>query len=201
MAGSSKTLPDRTRDDARAVEIYTKAAHIFHERGYDATSMNDLADALNITKAGLYYYIESKEDLLFQIMSYALDWLEREVIEPARSITDPHQRLLTIIRLHGAALVNNSRALPVLTDEVAALSPKHRREINARKHRYLELVRDTLEALRQQGKLRDIDSTVAAFSLFGMLLWLPRWFKPAGARSASEVLDDVAALYFGGVLK
>ena len=77
----------------RTVDIYTKAAEIFHEQGFDATSMSIIAAAVDLTKAGLYYYIESKEDLLFAIMNYAMERLETEVIEPSRQVADPSERL------------------------------------------------------------------------------------------------------------
>src|SRR5262249_3596455 len=89
----SKT-PDREPD--RLAEIYREAARIICEKGYDATSMNDIAEAVGITKAGLYHHISGKRTLLFQIMSFGLDALEEEVIAPARGIRDAEQRLRAI---------------------------------------------------------------------------------------------------------
>src|ERR1044071_2079339 len=143
----------------RMVAIYYKAARIFHEQGYEATSMSDIAEALQITKAGLYYYIDSKEDLLFRIINYGLDWLDQEVIEPARMLGDPEERLRWIIRHHGQGLLRGSRVIPLLTDEVSSLSPRHRQHILGRKRAYYDFVRDTLNYLKSQGKLRDIDPT------------------------------------------
>src|SRR5262245_21640116 len=166
------------REEAgRLREIYFKAAKIFHERGFDATSMSDLADAVQITKAGLYYYIKSKEDLLFAIMDFGMDCLDRDVIEPARAEACPEKRLHLILKAHARNLTAAGKAIPILTDEVAALTPKHRKRILERKRIYFDLLRDTLDALKGTGKLRDVDTTVATFSIFGMLLWLPRWYQ------------------------
>ena len=195
-----KAMPAEVEVQDRTAEIYCKAAQIFHEQGYDATSMNDLAKALDITKAGLYYYIESKEDLLFRIINFGLDWLDKEVIGPAKQLLDAEERLRFIIQSHGGELIKGVHAIPILTDETSSLSPKLRKQVEKRKRVYFDLVRKTLMDLKQQGKLQDVDVTVATFSLFGMLLWLPRWYKRGGYLSANQTLDQVTKLYFGGLL-
>lgn len=195
-----KAMPAEVEVQDRTAEIYCKAAQIFHEQGYDATSMNDLAKALDITKAGLYYYIESKEDLLFRIINFGLDWLDKEVIVPAKQLLDAEERLRFIIQSHGGELIKGVHAIPILTDETSSLSPKLRKQVEKRKRVYFDLVRKTLMDLKQQGKLQDVDVTVATFSLFGMLLWLPRWYKRGGYLSANQTLDQVTKLYFGGLL-
>jgi AcrR family transcriptional regulator len=185
----------------RTTEIYLKAATIFYERGYDATSMNDLAEAFQLTKAGLYYYIKSKEELLFAIMNFGMDCLQRRVIEPARAEPDPEQRLRVIVRAHARELTEGSKAIAILTDEVAALAPAHRKQILQRKRAYFNLVRDTLEAIKKAGKLRAVDTTVATFSLFGMLLWLPRWYRRDGRLSSDRVIEETLQMALGGLLK
>jgi AcrR family transcriptional regulator len=185
----------------RTVDIYTKAAEIFHEQGFDATSMSNIASAVELTKAGLYYYIESKEDLLYAIINMAMEWLESKVIEPSRQFADPEQRLRSIIACHGKLLTEGNKAITLLTDEIEGLKPKHRRQILDRKRVYFDFVRDTLEALRADGKLRDVNTTVATFSLFGTLLWVPRWFRPEGALSSAQVIEEIANIVIGGLLK
>jgi AcrR family transcriptional regulator len=184
----------------RTEEIYVKAAEIFHDKGFDATSMNDLAEAFQLTKAGLYYYIKSKEELLFAIMSFGMDCLERHVLAPARAEPDAEKRLRLILKTHARLLTEGSKAIPILSDEVAGLSAKHRRRILARKRGYFDLVRDTLEALKEEGKLRGVDTAVATFCLFGMLLWLPRWYRPKGRLSSGAVIEEVLKMALGGLL-
>src|SRR5436305_12919592 len=79
--------------DGRASEVYRTAAEIILQKGYDATSVSDIADALGITKAGLYHYIHGKTQLLFDIMQYGLDELDREVAQPAKQSAEPGERL------------------------------------------------------------------------------------------------------------
>jgi AcrR family transcriptional regulator len=185
----------------RTVDIYTKAAEIFHEQGFDATSMSNIAQAVELTKAGLYYYIESKEDLLFAIINMAMEWLETKVIEPSRQFADPEERLRSIIACHGKLLTEGNKAITLLTDEIEGLKPKHRRQILDRKRVYFDFVRSTLEELRAAGKLRDVNSTVATFSLFGTLLWLPRWFRTDGSLAGPQVIEEITSIVLGGLLK
>lgn len=197
----SHAKASRSLNGERAKEIYKEAARIFHQHGFDATSMDDLARALRMTKAGLYYYIDSKEDLLFRIMDHAMDWVEKEVLAPAQAEPDPERRLELIVRRHALELLESAHDIPILTDEVAALTPKHRKNILGRKRAYINLVRDTLDALQRQGKLREVDTTVATFSLFGMLLWLPRWYKKSGRLTSAQVRGHLTAIVRGGFLK
>jgi AcrR family transcriptional regulator len=85
------------RLDNRRAEICRTAAQIILEQGYDATSVNDIARALGMTKAGLYHYISSKEALLFEIMSFGMDQIEAEVVAPLAGVSDPEERLRQIL--------------------------------------------------------------------------------------------------------
>src|SRR5260370_41102008 len=88
------------RKEERASHIYRVAAEIMCQKGYEATSMNDIADAVGLTKAGIYHYIRGKEQLLFQIMSYGMDMVDEDVIAPARQVGDAEERLRTIVERH-----------------------------------------------------------------------------------------------------
>jgi AcrR family transcriptional regulator len=193
--------PPAGADRDRTIEIYNKAAEIFHERGFDATSMSSIASAVDLTKAGLYYYIESKEDLLYAIVDFAMERLEATVIEPSRQLSDPQDRLLSIVTRHARLLTEGNKAITILTDEIDGLKPKHRKQILDRKRDYFELVRGTLDELQSQGKLRDVNPTVAAFSMFGTLLWLPRWFHVGGALDSEQVVQNIVSFVTGGLLK
>ncbi len=196
----TRRQPSGNGDRLSARDIYRKAAEIFHAKGFDATSMDDLARALEATKAGLYYYIESKDDLLFGIMDWAMDRLDQEVIAPARAEADPERRVRLIIRRHGRELLGGARDISILCDEVAALTPKHRRHILKRMRAYFDLVRGTFDQMKAAGRLRDVDTTVATFNLFGMLMWLPRWYRKKGRLSPDQVLDELTEVALGGLL-
>ncbi|HEY7543422.1 MAG TPA: TetR/AcrR family transcriptional regulator [Blastocatellia bacterium] len=184
----------------RLGEIYRKAAQIIFEKGYDATSMNDIAAAVGMTKAGIYHYIEGKQDLLFAINSFGLDRLNNKVIHPASQIADAEERLRFIVVNHAKLITEVSGHITILIDEVAGLAPAQRRAIDKRRRAYLDFLRSTLRELKEQGKLRDIDITVAAFSIFGMLLWLSRWYTAGGRLTSDQVAQEILKIVVNGFL-
>ena len=191
---------------ARHAQIYRAAAALFCERGFDATAMSDIADAVGVTKAALYHFIPGgKQDLLFAIMSFGLDQLERHVVRPARAIPDAETRLRAIIRNHVGIITGgaNGRGNPVTiaVDETGGLSKTQRRKIDRRKRAYVDLIRDTLRQLQQEDKLRALDETVAAFSLLGTMLWVARWYAPQGRLNAEQIAAEILNLALGGLLQ
>ncbi len=187
-------------DDERSGFIYRTAARMIYEKGFDAISMNEIAKALDLTKPGLYYHVKGKKQLLFSIMDFAMDLLDTKVVGPARSIADPEARLRLIVREHARLLTHEAGALAILIDEDAGLSADQREEIVARKRAYFDLSRQTLDALKAQGRLRPADSTVAAFSLLGMVMWISRWYNPKGRLDSEQVLRDVTEIALGGIV-
>ena len=185
----------------RASHVYRIAAEIMCQKGYEGTSMNDIAEAAGLTKAGIYHYIRGKEELLFEIMTYAMDNLEERVIAPAREVADPEERLRKIVEGHCRSLIEGVGAITIVLEEMTALTPPHRRVIRGRKRDYFEFIRQTLGALKEAGKLRDVDLTTAAFSLLGMILWISRWYRRDGKLSAEQVLRDYVEIGMSGVLR
>jgi AcrR family transcriptional regulator len=190
-----------TPPQTRRIEICRTAAQIFRDRGYDATSVSDIARALGITKAGLYHYFDSKEALLFEITSYGLDRVRDEVILPARAVRDPEARLRQMVTRHARIATQGRGAIAQLVDEVRALPPPVRKRVEERMRAYVDLVRETLIELRSAGRLRDVDPTVATFSVIGTILWLPRWFRQNGRLSQEQVANQIADIALGGLLR
>jgi TetR/AcrR family transcriptional regulator, cholesterol catabolism regulator len=186
---------------SKRVEICRTAAQIFRVHGFDATSVSDIARALGMTKAGLYHYFDSKEALLFEIMSYGLDRVRDDVVLPVRAVRDPEERLRQIVMRHARIATHGRGAVAHLGDEIRALPQGARRQIEDRMRIYVEMVRGTLVELKAAGRLRDVDPTVACFSLIGMILWLPRWFRQDGRLTQDQVADEITKMALGGLLR
>ena len=190
------------REDRR-IHILRRAAHIFLEKGFDATSMNEVAERAEVTKPGLYYHFAGKTDLLYSIMSYAMDVLECETKAAAAAAETPEDRLRGILHAH-ARLMAGERESPVsilVIDEIEALETARRAEITARKRAYFDSIRGTLEELATRGELRPVDPTTATFSLLGMVMWLVKWYEPGGKLGTEEVAAQVTELALGAVLR
>lgn len=180
----------RLGEDERLLLIYQTAARVIHEKGYDATSLNEIADAVGITKGGLYHYIDGKKSLLFKVMSYALDMLELEVQKPAEPLADAEQQLRTVIKLHTQLIIDKGIEMTILLDESAGLTVEDRSLITERRTRYYKFVRDIVERLKHEGKLHDLDVTIATHNLIGQLQWLARWYSSAGRLAREQVIEE-----------
>jgi TetR/AcrR family transcriptional regulator, cholesterol catabolism regulator len=189
------------RKEDRTGHIYRVAAEIMCQKGYEATSMNDIADAVGLTKAGVYHYIRGKEDLLFQIMSFGMDMVDEDVLAPARDIADAETRLRTILERHSRRIMEQGGAVTILLEEMSALTTAHQRVIRNRKRSYFELFRDTLHELAAEGKLREVDPTVASFSLLGMMMWTSRWYRRGGKLTPQQATADLMEMATHAILK
>jgi len=188
----------------RRRKIYGEASRLFLEKGYDATSMSDIAQAVNITKAGLYHFVSGKEELLFSLLSVAMDEIMEDVVTPALAVEDPRDRLKVIISNHlrsiGRTTRRRANPLTMLADEPAGLGPENRRLIDERKRAYHGLIRDTIEALRQRGDApASLDPGVAAHCILGMILWMVRWRRPGGRLELDHIVDQIVTLALASV--
>ena len=192
---------DPVQTEGRASEVYRTAAEIILQKGYDATSVSDIAQALGITKAGLYHYIHGKTQLLFDIMQYGLNELDREVAQPALKIDDPEARLRFMIEMHARIVTRGHGAVTILVDEARALTPAQNRKVTRKKREYFNFLRATLQELKDAGKLRDVNLTVATFSLLGMINWLSRWYRAEGALSEQNVSQAIVDISLNGLTR
>lgn len=197
MKAQKKSAPN----DERLAEIYRTAAQIILRKGYDATSVNDIANALGMTKAGLYHYINGKKELLFDIMNFGLSELDEEVAVPAQATADAEARLRFMISSHARLVTRGQGAITILVDEITALAPAQSRKITHRKRTYFDRLRNTLNQLKSEGKLQDIDTTAAAFSLLGMINWLSRWFRQDGALTEEQAAEQIVKIALHGLLR
>ncbi len=187
-------------DRPRLDQIYIAAAEVIHAKGYHATSMDDIARAAKITKPGLYYYIRSKDELLFNIMMFTLDGYERRVVTPARAIADPEERLRAMIANHVMSIAENGQVLTIITEEMAGLEPASLRIIRERKRGFLNFIRGTLKELKALGRLRNVDVTLAALGMQGMIMWLSYWYKPNGPVTKEEAAAQYCEILLNGLL-
>ncbi|NBD11951.1 MULTISPECIES: TetR/AcrR family transcriptional regulator [Corallococcus] len=177
--------------------ILETAARLICERGYEGTSMQEIAAACRMTKAGLYHHIQNKEQLLFAIMNYGMDVFEEQVLGPVADVADPIERLRQCMR-QNIHLVTSGRSKEVIIilHEHATLTGEAREYIDRRKKRYVRFLEDAFAEANRLGRLRGVDPTVAAFSLLGMILWVYKWFKPDGRLTEEQIADGMVELLF-----
>ena len=197
-------MPRETVVDPRQ-EILRTAARLFQQRGYDATSMNDVAAALKLSKGGLYHHFQSKDEILYEIMNHAMEITQERVLNPVRGIADPEERLRALIRLHIEVVLSpRDREITVMLHENHPLPPALRKRINVRKKEYIHFLENLMadvqkkvqQASSTQGK---VSPRAAAFALLGMINWIYQWYKPEGDLQAQNLVPQFTDLIFGGI--
>ena len=183
-------------------EILRTSARLFQQQGYDATSMNDVAAALKLSKGGLYHHFQSKEEILFNLMNHAMDITEERVLKPAKAVPDPVERLRTLIRLHiGVVLSERDREITVMLHENHPLSPMLRKRINMRKKDYIHFVENLVtEVHRLRGSKGTVTPRAAAFAMLGMINWIYQWYRPEGALQEDALVKQYTEIFFQGAL-
>ena len=182
-------------------EILRTAARLFQQRGYDATSMNDVAAALKLSKGGLYHHFQSKDEILFEIMNHAMDITQERVLAPVRSIPDPEDRLRSLIRRHIEVVLSPvDREITVMLHENHPLPPVLRKRINIRKKEYIHFVADLIADVQRTRQAKGgVSPRAAAFALLGMINWIYQWYKPEGNLQAQSLVPQFTDLVFGGI--
>ncbi|HEV2177972.1 MAG TPA: TetR/AcrR family transcriptional regulator [Terriglobia bacterium] len=186
----------------RLREICAIAARIFYEKGYDGASMQDIASAVRLTKAGLYHHVGSKDRLLYEIMNYGMDILDETVLKAVAAIADPREKLRQTILGH-IDLVIRARDLEitVILHENRSLKGALRKKINARKKSYIRFVEDLIaQAQRQAPAAPSLPPRLAAFALLGMINWLYQWYRPEGSVPQTELAEAYVDFFFRGLL-
>ncbi|MGC2196966.1 MAG: TetR/AcrR family transcriptional regulator [Terriglobales bacterium] len=197
MSGVTREAIDSRQD------ILRTAARLFQQRGYDATSMNDVAAALKLSKGGLYHHFQSKDEMLFHIMNHALDITEERVVKVVRSIQGPEERLRMLISLHIEVVLSvRDREITVMLHENHPLPPSLRKQINQRKKDYIHFVEGLItDVQRQKGSKGTVSARAAALALLGMINWIYQWYKPEGRLQARDLIPQYTELLFAGAFQ
>jgi TetR/AcrR family transcriptional regulator len=188
-----------TYDDQRDA-ILARAAELFASQGYTATSMNDIAAACGVSKAGLYHYYRDKRELLFQITVGHVARLEQfvaEVLEDANG-GDAETRLRALILRFVREYANAQNEHRVLTEDVRFLEEAERAQVQAAQRRVVAAFADAIAGVRPNLARNELDRPLAML-LFGMINWMFTWLRPDGSLTHEQMAPLVADLFFGGL--
>lgn len=176
--------------------ILEEAARLFTQKGYEATSVQDLAEVLGLSKAALYHYFRSKEEILYEVSLLALRGLV-EAGERALEESDPKRALLTFMQGHARFFEENYPFFVTMLQGIQSLSPERRAQTVALRDRHEGNLRRILRWGMEEGAFRQVDVALAGRAILSMLNWMIRWFRPGGPMRAEEV----AQFYFELILK
>ncbi|HEY3058571.1 MAG TPA: TetR/AcrR family transcriptional regulator [Chloroflexota bacterium] len=184
----------------RGEEVYSAALRLFREKGYHATSMQDIAAAVGLYKGSLYHYIDGKEELLARVfergMGALLADVERIAADPS---SGPSTQLRLVVEAHVAAVADNLDALTVFLHEWRALAGDSLSTVRKQRDRYATLVSDIISRGVAAGEFAATDVRIATLGVLGMCNWLCQWYSPSGRLSAREIGARFADLVLDGL--
>jgi AcrR family transcriptional regulator len=194
----SATTTPPTRYDKRMSEILAHATKVFCEKGYEGASMRDLSRATGMSLAGLYYYFESKERLLFLIQKHTFTTIVARLKKRLESVNDPEERIRVFILNHLEYFLANQAAMKVLSHEAEVLKNGFAAELAATKREYYRICVRLLDELKRERDL-EFSTRLAVLSLFGMMNWIYTWHNPTVDADAASIAREMGDIFLHGM--
>lgn len=190
-------MPESTID--RRDQVLSAAEHMFALRGFHATSVRDIADALNIKGGSLYAHIESKDDLLWEIVNAAADRFF-EAVEPiVRSDLLTVEKLKRLMVAHVRVITGNLDAAAVYSNEWRNLTDERRGQFAKRRNAYESMVRELVHDCIREGTFADVDEKFATLLILSSMNWIYQWYRPDGAMLPDEIAGKLTNMLFNGL--
>lgn len=183
---------------ARKRALLREAGRQFTEKGYAGTSLDSVARSLNLTKAGLYHYVDTKEQLLYLCYSDAIDSAEAIMTEAENLEGSAPDKLRYYIRRQLAPIGQPAGFLIILS-EYFALSDEHQHELRTRARDVDQRMVGLVESGIAEGSIQTKSARMSVFAMQGALNWIPKWFSLDGSKSIEEISDDFVDLFLNGL--
>jgi TetR/AcrR family transcriptional regulator, cholesterol catabolism regulator len=192
-------LAPATRFDRRLSEILIHATDVFCKKGYEGASMRDLSRASGMSLAGLYYYFESKERLLFLIQKHTFTTIVQRLKTRLDGVSDPEQQVRIFILNHLEYFLANQAAMKVLSHEAEVLKNGFATELAAIKREYYRICVGLMEELKRERGMQ-FSTRIAVLSLFGMMNWIYTWHNPRVDADAKQLANEMSDIFLRGVM-
>ncbi len=180
--------------------IFAEAVRIFRQKGYHATSMQNIADAVGLQKGSLYHYISSKEELLFKIFERSTGALTKRLEEIIASKDPPTEKLRCAIEAHLTALCEQLDIYTVYLSERRVLAGRFNAKVRAEAERHGRLLEQIIQQGVKTGDFQTEDTKMTAFAVIGMCNWLHQWYNPEGRLAPHEIARIFSDLVMSGLI-
>ncbi len=195
-----QAVPHDSRFDRRLAEILDYATEVFAEKGYEGASMRDLSRLSGISLAGLYYYFESKEKLLYFIQHHTFTTIIERLRERLASSTDPQERIRIFVHNHVEYSLAKMKAMKVLSHEDDVLKDNYGAELAAIKREYYRICVALVEELIKAERLKSgISTRAAVMGLFGTMNWIYTWYNPRVDPGADVLAREFSDIFLQGI--
>lgn len=193
-------IPIPRDSEAKLQHILRSASQVFAQHGFEGASMRDISRATDVSLAGLYYYFESKQHLLYLIQSTTFTFVLESLRSRLHGVREPAERLRLLVLNHIEYFLSHPNEMKVLSHEEEALDDPYREKVQAIKRSYYALAREIFDSLATEGLATGIHPRITVLSLFGMMNWTYKWHKPGVDPDAAELTAAIVGLFLHGVL-
>jgi AcrR family transcriptional regulator len=195
------TAQERTPEfDTKRLHLLEVAAKVFSDVGYDGASMRRIAAEAELSLAGVYHYVASKEELLYWIQHHTFDSLLEDLNTSLEGVVEPRERLATAVRNHVRHFGENMHELKVCARELETLEGEAYDAVHERRRSYFEAVHQLVRELQPDEGSR-LGSWLATANLFGMINWFYQWYDPGRSRvSLDDLAEQQTALFLDGYI-
>ncbi len=180
--------------------ILRHAAQVFADKGYEGASIRDISRSSRVSLSGLYYYVKSKQEILYLIQLSTFRTILARLQAALRGVRDPSERLRILVHNHLAYFLEHPTEMKVLAHEDDALEGAYRQEVAEIKRKYYGIAVEIFEALQPAGQARGLNSRVAVLSLFGMMNWIHTWHRPQRDPQAEALSEAMSRMFLHGVM-
>jgi len=179
--------------------ILRHAAQVFCDKGYEGASIRDISRSSGVSLAGMYYYIKSKQELLYLIQLMTFKTIVERLEKRLKAVSDPVEKLRVLVQNHLDYFLRHPVEMKVLTHEDEALGGGYRKEVLEVKRQYYSIALGIFEEMRKAGAVRRINPRVAVLSLFGMMNWVHTWHRETDPQ-ADSLADTMMGMFLHGVM-
>ena len=162
---------------SRKETIKDCAARLFRKKGFSATTMNDIADAVGIKAASLYNHFNSKQDLLKDLLMYMAQRFTKGMAEIENASLPPIEKLERLIALHVRLTTDHTDAISIITGEWVHLKEPELSAYSTMREEYEGKFKRIIEACKKDGSIADVNTEIALFSMLSTLHWLYSWYS------------------------
>jgi len=194
--GSAHVREKRRR---RRAEILHAALRAFRDKGFHATTLDDIALHVGVRKTALYHYFPDKQSILHECHREASAELRR-IVRGAQAFASAREQLGYVIREHVRVMTETLEGSP-LAFEVTAFSAERQKELMAARDAYERAVRRIIVRGIRAREFRRMDPKVAVFVILGAINWIARWYRPEGALHAAELGEQYAEHLVRGMVR
>ncbi|GAB6171243.1 TetR/AcrR family transcriptional regulator [Paradesulfitobacterium aromaticivorans] len=185
----AKDINRRDSFSNRREDIIQAAAELFHRKGFHGTSIGDIAKEVGLPKGGLYYYIESKEELLFEITTRGIRNVLPVLKQIKESDLEPAEKLVQAVKNNTNMLAAYQEYVSVFLQERNSLLPEHYQKYIKDRDEVEWIFRDIIQQGVDKGIFRQTNVKVITFAVLGMCNWITQWYRPDGNVSAAEIAE------------